>query len=279
MPKRCIPDTVAPPSSRLRPSSFPALAPLADPSATARRRLRGRPLLCGATAFVLLINSPLANAQPTAGEPPIVSTTADRFAVFVAEAAQRFGIPATWIRVVMRAESFGEAHAISPKGAMGLMQIMPETWARLRVRYGLGADPYDAHDNILAGAAYLRELHDRYGSPGCLAAYNAGPTRYENHLAAGRPLPAETRAYVADVGPLIGVGTLEDTMLVAAVAPVWTEAPLFPVQPDNNMQASQPSPDAPTGQPSPVTTTADWTHLSPRSNGLFVSISQRTSQP
>ena len=60
----------------------------------------------------------------------------------------------------MRAESFGEVHAISRKGAMGLMQIMPETWAHLRVRYALGADPYDPHDNILAGAAYLRELHD-----------------------------------------------------------------------------------------------------------------------
>ena len=74
-------------------------------------------------------------------------------------------------------ESFGDVHAISPKGAMGLMQIMPATWAGLRPRYGLGADPYDAHDNIIAGAAYLRELQDRYGAPGFLAAYNAGPAR------------------------------------------------------------------------------------------------------
>jgi len=279
MPKRCIPDVVARPSSRLRPSSFPVLAPLANPSPAAWRRLRWRRLLSGATAFVLLIIDPVANAQSITGKPPIVSTTANRFAAFVAEASRRFGIPATWIRVVMRAESFGEVRAISPKGAMGLMQIMPETWASLRVRYGLGADPYDPHDNILAGAAYLRELHDRYGSPGFLAAYNAGPTRYEDHLTTGRPLPAETRAYVADVGPSIGVGTLEDTMLLAVVARAWTEAPLFPMGPDNNAQPSQPSPNAPIDQPSPVTTTADWTHLSPRSNGLFVPISQRTSQP
>ena len=53
---------------------------------------------------------------------------------------------------------------------MGLMQIMPKTWIELRARYGLGADPYDPHDNILAGAAYIRQLHDRYGSPGFLAA-------------------------------------------------------------------------------------------------------------
>ena len=222
---------------------------------------------------------PVANAQPIAGKPPIVLATGDRFATFVAEAAQRFGIPATWIYVVMRAESFGEVRAISPKGAMGLMQIMPETWAHLRVRYGLGADPYDPHDNILAGAAYLRELHDRYGAPGFLAAYNAGPTRYEDHLTTGRPLPAETRAYVADVGPSIGVGTLDDTMIVTAVPRAWTEAPLFAVRSDNNAQPSQPSSNAPIDQPSPVTTTADWTHLAPRSNGLFVPISQRTSQP
>ena len=155
MPKRCIPDAVAPPSSQtdaLPP--FRSWPPLTDRSPAARRCLRWRPLLCGTIAFVLLIIGPVANAQPITGKPPIVSTTADRFAVFVAEAAQRFGIPATWIRVVMRAESFGEVRAISPKGAMGLMQIMPETWARLRVRYGLGADPYDPEDNIFAGAAY-----------------------------------------------------------------------------------------------------------------------------
>ena len=75
----------------------------------------------------------------------------------------------------MQAESGGDARALSPKGAMGLMQIMPGTWAELRLRYGLGADPYDPHDNITAGAAYLREMHDRYGEPGFLAAYNAGP--------------------------------------------------------------------------------------------------------
>jgi hypothetical protein len=102
-------------------------------------------------------------------------------------------------------------------------------------------------------------------------------------LTTGRPLPAETRAYVADAGPLIGVGgavgTLEDTMLVAAAARAWTEAPLFPMQPDNNAQPSQPSPNAPTGQPSPVTTTADSTHVFPSSSGLFVSISQRKLQP
>src|SRR3546814_19790443 len=103
----------------------------------------------------------------------------------------------------MRVESAGRVLTISSAGAMGLMQVMPGTWAELRTRYGLGGDPYDARDNILAGTAYLREMHDRYGSPGLLAAYNAGPRRYEQHPA-GRPLPAETRDYLAALAPLVG---------------------------------------------------------------------------
>ena len=76
---------------------------------------------------------------------------------------------------------------------MGLMQIMPKTYAELRARYHLGSNPYDPRDNILAGAAYLREMHDRYGSAGFLAAYNAGPDRYDEHLATGRPLRSRRR--------------------------------------------------------------------------------------
>jgi hypothetical protein len=99
------------------------------------------------------------------------------YATHIAEASKRFRIPAAWIRAVMRVESAGVKRAVSPKGAMGLMQIMPDTWNELRVRYRLGRDPYHPRDNILAGTAYLRELHDRYGLPGFLAAYNAGPKR------------------------------------------------------------------------------------------------------
>jgi hypothetical protein len=105
--------------------------------------------------------------------------------------------------VVLRVESGAKQRARSSKGAVGLMQIMPKTWTELRARYGLGADPFDPHDNILAGAAYIRELYDRYGAPGFLAAYNAGPGRYERHLATGRPLPDETQAYVATLAPMI----------------------------------------------------------------------------
>jgi soluble lytic murein transglycosylase-like protein len=119
---------------------------------------------------------------------------------YIAEASRRFAIPAQWIRDVMDVESAGNERAVSRKGALGLMQIMPATWRELRVRYHLGNDPFDPHDNILAGAAYLRELHDLFGSPGFLAAYNAGPKRYEEQLA-GRPLPRETLDYVAKLKP------------------------------------------------------------------------------
>ena len=79
---------------------------------------------------------------------------------------------------------------------MGLMQIMPKTYAGLRARHHLGADAYNPRDNILAGAAYLREMLDRYGSLGFLAAYNAGPARYDEHLATGRPLPSDPSSTV-----------------------------------------------------------------------------------
>jgi soluble lytic murein transglycosylase-like protein len=115
-----------------------------------------------------------------------------------------FGVPADWIARVIDAESGGEPMlggrlTVSPAGAMGLMQLMPGTWCDMRSRLGLGPDPYDPRDNILAGTLYLRLLYDRFGYPGLFAAYNAGPARYAAHLTRGRPLPAETRGYLATV--------------------------------------------------------------------------------
>src|SRR5690606_24544193 len=105
---------------------------------------------------------------------PERSATAHPHDTQIAEAAQRFGIPVTWIAAVMRAESAGNVHAVSSAGAMGLMQVMPDTWAELRIRHRLGRDPYDPRDNILAGTAYLRQMWDRYGNVAAmLAAYNA----------------------------------------------------------------------------------------------------------
>jgi hypothetical protein len=154
---------------------------------------------------------------------------------------------------------------------MGLMQIMPDTWAGLRVRYHLGSDPYDPRDNIQAGAAYLREMHDRYGSPGYLAAYNAGPGRYDEYLAGGRALPAETRAYVAALAPLVGDGEINDPVTVAAADPLaWTRAPLFIGRAESRSAADQAQTggkpnDAPTAGP-----VREVHVMPPPSSGLFV---------
>ncbi len=132
----------------------------------------------------------------------------DPWGPYIQEASERYDIPERWIREVMRVESGGRTemngHPItSGAGAMGLMQVMPSTYDELRSRYSLGSDPYDPHNSILAGTAYIRELYDLYGSPGFLAAYNGGPGRLDDFLTRDRPLPDETRRYVAKIGPHI----------------------------------------------------------------------------
>jgi cell division septation protein DedD len=121
----------------------------------------------------------------------------------IAEAAARHDVPEVWIREVIERESSGRRRAVSPAGAMGLMQVMPGTWGELRLRYRLGHDPFDPRDNILAGTAYIREMYDRFGSPGFLAAYNAGPGAFSRYLVRTRPLPRETRRFVAAIAPRI----------------------------------------------------------------------------
>ena len=87
---------------------------------------------------------------------------------------------------------------------MGLMQVMPATFDDMRAQFnGIGDDPYDPHNSILAGTAYIRQMYDVYGSPGFLAAYNAGPGNLDAYLTRGRRLPAETRRYVAMIAPYI----------------------------------------------------------------------------
>ncbi|WP_192250552.1 lytic transglycosylase domain-containing protein [Mesorhizobium caraganae] len=168
-------------------------------------------------------------------------STHDPFAAPIAEASHRFRVPQRWIRAVMHLESARDPRAVSRKGALGLMQIMPGTWAELRLRHQLGRDPYDPRDNILAGTAYLRELYDRYGSPGFLAAYNAGPRRYEASLK-GRPLPAETRAYVATLRPFWGGGDASGALTAGhARAVSWKVAPLFIVPSGSTVASGLPS--------------------------------------
>ena len=236
-------------------------------------------VLTAGIAIASTIPSGEARAQPKAIQrtTPVPRVARDSFdasfGAFVAEASQRFGVPVAWIRAVMRAESFGAVHAISPKGAMGLMQIMPATWAGLRQRYRLGADPYDAHDNIIAGAAYLRELHDRYGAPGFLAAYNAGPARWENHLATGRPLPMETQAYLARLTPIVGGGAPEEAVPLASIVRSWAEASLFVARSIGSLIGGQPAEKQQAQRPTNDRRLKDLTGLVPQSGGLFVALS------
>jgi soluble lytic murein transglycosylase-like protein len=279
MPQFCFRRGAAPQPPRLYSFSFPVPSPAARNAAMPRRRCRSRSFHWVSAVSVLLVVIGVAHAEPVATEQHIVATTGDPIAAIIAEASQRFGIPASWIRAVMQVESFGDVRALSPKGAMGLMQIVPESWATLRSRYGLGSDPYDAHDNILAGAAYLRELLDRYGSPGFLAAYNAGPARYEDHLATGRALPAETQAYVATLAPVISGEAIDDATAVDAVVRSWSEAPLFVVSAASNATKPPASSDPRSGQRSTDSPAQDWTGLAPQSQGLFIGISYGNRQP
>ena len=133
----------------------------------------------------------------------------DPWGPYIREAAAKFDVPDRWIREVMHQESGGRLYhggslVTSGAGAMGLMQVMPATYDDIRGRYPeLGEDPYDPHNNILAGTAYIREMYDIYGSPAFLAAYNAGPGRLDDYLTNNRTLPEETRRYVAAIGPRI----------------------------------------------------------------------------
>ncbi len=195
---------------------------------------------------------------------------ANPFAPFVTEASKRFAVPEQWIRAVMHVESGNDPQAVSPTGAMGLMQIMPDTWAELRGRYNLGANPFDPRDSISAGAAYLREMHERYGTTGFLAAYNAGPARYEDHLATGRPLPEETIAYLAALKPLIELRANDDATGASKRATSWREAPLFVVQRGSAGAAADLASDPSARQPSMVNSSVGVSGLLPQSMGLFV---------
>jgi soluble lytic murein transglycosylase-like protein len=225
----------------------------------------------GCFALALVFAVQMAGSSPAAGQPAPGITTAHPYAAHVAEAARRFGIPEDWVWAVMRVESNGDRRAVSSAGAMGLMQIMPATWGNLRGRYHLGSDPFDPRDNIMAGAAYLREMHDRYGSEAAmLAAYNAGPGRYEQYLSRGRPLPRETRAYLAKLTAVTGNSGY--AKLAAAPPPdpfAWRRAGLFPARADGIPNTE----DAVTDEASDSSPTAPPGAVEPPANGLFVSLS------
>lgn len=177
----------------------------------------------------------------------------EQWRVYIDKAARRFGIPGNWIEAVIEAESGGRTllngePITSLAGAMGLMQLMPATYAELRARYGLGPDPHDPRDNILAGTAYLREMRDRFGFPGLFAAYHAGPTRYDAYLKGEQGLPQETRTYLAALLPRVEIVTADDnatvSMATARVSFASGKSLFFPLD-KHDMHAEIGSPDDP----------------------------------
>jgi soluble lytic murein transglycosylase-like protein len=132
-----------------------------------------------------------------------------RWDPLIAEASKKTGVPEKWIRAIMNTETGGRTvlengPITSNMGAMGLMQVMPGTYAEMRAQYHLGADPYEPRNNIMAGAGYLRWLKTKFGFPNMFPAYNAGPGTYQNHLG-GAALPTETVNYAIRVANFLGI--------------------------------------------------------------------------
>jgi len=194
VPQRCASTSARTRSPSARPSSFPAIA-AEPPTADRGRRYRAVVALSPRRRDDVCMRRSVFAAD---GDPARRRRCGQR----ALRRIRRRGfatlrIPAPWIRAVMRAESFGNARAISARGAIGLMQIMPDTWASLRVRYKLGVDPYDTTTTSWLVRPICASCTIVTAFPASLAAYNAGPARWEDHLATGRQLPAETRAYIA----------------------------------------------------------------------------------
>lgn len=155
----------------------------------------------------------IAAALALAISAPAHAQSVERWRPYIAEASGRFGVPELWIERVIRAESGGRTMLdgrpiTSRAGAMGLMQLMPGTWAEMRARLRLGFDPHAPRDNILAGTFYLRLMYEQFGYPGCFAAYNAGPARYAAFRAGRTRLPAETVDYLGRVTAGVNVPAL-----------------------------------------------------------------------
>jgi hypothetical protein len=242
-----------------------------------RATLRGA---CRSSAALVFLVGGLGAANAAPAVPQSAPGKDTIIAGAVAEASNRFAIPADWIRAVIQVESAGNTAAVSPKGAIGLMQIMPATWETLRQHYHLGSDPYDVHDNILAGAALMRELYDRFGASGFLAAYNAGPSRYLAYLAQGAPLKDETRRYLTKLAGLLPDGQIGSAILAPATLHDWHSASLFaaasPLSQAKAGTTSQPNSlpafNLPPMVPSNGAPNAIPSRLEPHAAGLFAAL-------
>lgn len=187
-------------------------------------------------------------------------------AVFATEAFLQLAIPECWTR----GEERWARQAMSSKGAPGLMQIMPGTWVEPSARYGVGLDPFDPHDNILAGTAYRREMLDRFGLGGFLAAYNVGPRRCGDSLETGQPLPGQTAGYASTLASLVGIERRDFAHSAGKRTIPWQQGSVF-VEQSGGVSAGARSVLAKTmARPSNKLSSTKSLALVPRAIGLFV---------
>ena len=245
------PEQAGPPTVAKQPAA-PILDGDADQRAPAPPVVRVSPFsLSGPVLTPPLSPTPTIYGASLYPRPRFPGAPTSQWDEMIEDAARRFNLPPSWVRGVMRMESGGQTMLngrpiTSSAGAMGLMQVMPETFAAMTRHYDLGSDPYEPRANILAGAAFLREMYDRYGPDHFLAAYNAGPGRVDEHLRTGRSLPVETERYVQVLAPqLLGdirrdgsipPSQVQDLTSVEglrrAAAPAFRSRPIMPVRPE-----------------------------------------------
>lgn len=261
-------------------------------SAIDLRQGSARPSFTRAIFTTLLLAAPLsapatvrAQGREQGRSLPRASVPAAPWTGAVTEASARFALPEGWLHAVIHVESGGNPLARSSKGAMGLMQLMPATWGALSMQHGLGRDPFDPRANVLAGAAFLRAMVDRYGDlPSALAAYNAGPGRVDAWRRTGHSLPAETLTYVARLSRLLGLEALRSLPgslpVPQPVSVPLTAAPAVPKPSDWRASGlfGERLPTVPAGGSAPSDTPGREVISAPArplSPGLFVAVSQR----
>jgi hypothetical protein len=167
--------------------------------------------------------------------PPAASLhSSSRFTELIDAAAKKYGLDAKLLSAVAAAESNFEPRAVSRKNAQGLMQLLPETSARLAVR-----NPFDPAQSIEAGARYLKELLDRFRGDVklALAAYNAGPERVEQY--GGIPPYRETQDYVAKITRMLAQSPISQPSALSQPGSTQSQLPL--AQPTPTASQSAPS--------------------------------------
>lgn len=192
----------------------------ANASAAAKPHTKDLPRNHHSTVSAKPLNARPIAAKPKSAQSPFAQEAGmnapkliERWKPIIDQASKRMGMPADWIRAVVLVESGGRTMMAENKpitssmGAMGLMQLMPDTWREMQQIYRLGNDPYDPHDNIMAGAAYLRSLYWEYGYPGLFAAYNDGPGMIEAHRRLAQLLPPATAQYMLDIAAILRGGS------------------------------------------------------------------------